>query len=89
MNENQMRKEADRMMSHGVVMQHLRHTYLMSSDLDGLVHDAASRMATKINNQGLTQQISFLLEIFNVQTLTAELDKLDREKKESYNVGPS
>ena len=35
-------------------------------ELDSIVHDAASKIASKVNNEGMTSQIRFLKNEFNM-----------------------
>ena len=53
-----------------------------SSDLDDMVHEAASRIGSSTNNAGMVDQIEFLLENgFNTEVLLEELE----EKKRADN----
>lgn len=45
-----------------------------SDALDGLVHDAASRMASRANNEGVSEQLDFLSQAgFTDQEISEEL----------------
>jgi hypothetical protein len=44
--------------------------------LDELVHDEYSRMASSLNNEGIEAQLTFLAERWDAETLRSELGRL-------------
>lgn len=58
-----------------------------SSDLDDLVHDAASQQASSINNGGIEEQIRFIGEHYGEDTNCVLRDRLIEIARENRNAG--
>jgi len=51
-------------------------------DMDDLVHDLASQIATAVNNGGLSSQVDFVLEQLGVAEGRSELMTIVKAKKD-------
>jgi hypothetical protein len=60
---------------------------LQPEDLDELVHDLASGVASGVNNGGLDEQVGYLVEKLGVQGAEQQIGELIEEHKERQGKG--
>ncbi|MBE3144540.1 MAG: hypothetical protein IMZ61_11545 [Planctomycetes bacterium] len=58
------------------LVAHAQQNHLTEPNLDELVHDLKSKEASSINNGGIQEQITYIIEQLGPTEAMAEIDKL-------------
>jgi len=59
-----------------VLVAHAQKNHLIESDLDDLVHELKSAEATSINNGGINEQATYIIEQLGPTKAMEEIDEL-------------